>query len=128
MHARRDRDRAGSGGGRTPQPEARLLFRLSVVFLLRFAERRLSGVLFQDPRRTTRRQGPVQASRIMAGSNRSPRKIARRRRHVSACAACAIQAPTRGYEMIETVEIKIGKKLAGQVADGQAAAAPERLE
>ena len=38
----------------------RLLFRLLVLFLLRFAERRLSGLLFQEPPRTTR--GAVQAS------------------------------------------------------------------
>lgn len=31
-----------------------LLFRLSVVFLLRFAERRFLGLLFQDPPRRTR--------------------------------------------------------------------------
>jgi len=41
----------------------RLLFRLSVVFLLRLAERRFCGLLFQEPPRTTRRQGAVQASR-----------------------------------------------------------------
>ena len=31
-----------------------LLFRLSAVFLLRLAERRFSGSLFQEPPRTTR--------------------------------------------------------------------------
>jgi hypothetical protein len=31
-----------------------LLFRLSVVFLLRLAERRFCGLLFQEPPRTTR--------------------------------------------------------------------------
>ena len=39
-----------------------LLFRLSAVFLLRFAERAFSGLLFQEPPRSTRRQGAVQAS------------------------------------------------------------------
>ena len=37
-----------------------MLFRLSVVFLLRFAERRFLGLLFQEPPRRTRlRQGAV---------------------------------------------------------------------
>ena len=38
----------------------RLLFRLSVLFLLRFADRRFVGLLFQEPPRTTRRppRGP----------------------------------------------------------------------
>ena len=36
-----------------------LLFRLSGVFLLRLAERRLSGLLFQDPPRSTRRVWPT---------------------------------------------------------------------
>ena len=38
----------------------RLLFRVSVVFLLRFAERRFLGLLFQEPPRITRRppRGP----------------------------------------------------------------------
>ena len=60
-----------------------LLFRLSVVFLLRFAERRFWGLLFQDPPRKTRRQGAVQASRVVAGSNRPPPKINWRRRDLS---------------------------------------------
>ena len=38
-----------------------LLLRLSVVFLLRFAERRFCGLLFQEPPRRTRRHGAVQA-------------------------------------------------------------------
>ena len=76
VRARRDRDRAGSGGKRAPTRKPRLLFRLSVVFLLRLAVRRFCGLLFQEPPRTTRRQGAVQASRALAGSNRPPRKIA----------------------------------------------------
>ena len=36
-----------------------LLLRLSVVFLLRFAERRFCGLLFQEPPRKTR-EGAVQ--------------------------------------------------------------------
>jgi hypothetical protein len=39
----------------------RLLFRLSGSFLLRFDERRLSGLLFQEPPRTTREDGADQA-------------------------------------------------------------------
>jgi len=39
-----------------------LLFRLVVVFLLRLAERRFLGLLFQEPPRRTRRHGAVQAS------------------------------------------------------------------
>ena len=38
-----------------------LLFRLPVVFLLRFAERRFLALLFQEPPRSTRRQGDGQA-------------------------------------------------------------------
>jgi len=35
-----------------------------------------SGLLFQDPPRTTRRCEAVQASAVSAGSNRPPQKIA----------------------------------------------------
>jgi hypothetical protein len=38
-----------------------LLLRLSGWFLLRLAERRLCGLLFQEPPRRTRRDGAVQA-------------------------------------------------------------------
>ena len=55
-----------------PTRKPRLLFRLSVVFLLRFAERRSSGLLFQEPPRTTRRQGAVQASGVLARSTGRP--------------------------------------------------------
>jgi hypothetical protein len=51
----------------------RLLFRLSVVFLLRLAARRFCGLLFQEPPRTTRRQGAVQASRDVADTSRPGR-------------------------------------------------------
>jgi hypothetical protein len=37
-----------------PTRKPKLLFRLSVVFLLRFAARRFRGLLFQEPPRTTR--------------------------------------------------------------------------
>ena len=41
-----------------------LLFRLSGSFLLRFDERRLSVLLFQEPPRTTREDGAVQAPSV----------------------------------------------------------------
>jgi hypothetical protein len=39
-----------------------LLFRLVAVFLLRVAERRFRGLLFQEPPRTTRREGAGQGA------------------------------------------------------------------
>ena len=59
--------------------------------------RRFSASLFQEPPRTTRRPGAGQApgTGCPRGANHPPRKIARRSRHVSACAACATQARTR---------------------------------
>lgn len=65
-HTRRDHYRASSDGKRAGDPEAKVL--VSVVagvpvaaFLLRLAERRSLGLLFQDPPRKARRQGAVQA-------------------------------------------------------------------
>ena len=54
-------------------------------------------MLFQEPPRTTRRPGAGQApgTGCPRGANHPSRKIARRSRHVSACAACATQARTR---------------------------------
>ena len=74
-----------------------LSFRLAVVFLLRAPGRRFSALLFQEPPRTTRRPGAGQApgTGCPRGANHPPRKIARRSRYVSACAACATQAPSR---------------------------------
>ena len=76
-----------------------LLFRFPVVFLLRLAERTFRGSLFHEPPRNTRRQGAGQApgtgARARGGANHPSRKIARRSRHVSACAACATHAVTR---------------------------------
>jgi len=60
-----------------------LLFRFSVVFLLRLAARRFLGLLFQERPRRTRRQGTVRASGVMAGSNQPPRKIAWRKRQAT---------------------------------------------
>ena len=58
----------------------RLLLRFPVSFLLRLAERRFLGLLFQEPPRATRRQGDGQGSRD--GSNQPPRKIAWRKRQL----------------------------------------------
>ena len=65
-HARPVRGQTGSGPGLKAaradwaRRKPRLLFRLSALFLLRLAERRFSGLLFQEPPRSTRRppQGP----------------------------------------------------------------------
>jgi hypothetical protein len=60
-HTRPVRERAGSGRGpKAAWPDwarrnPRLLFRLSAVFLFRFAERTFLGSLFQEPPRITRR-------------------------------------------------------------------------
>ena len=48
-----------------PTRKPRLLFRLSVVFLLRLAERRFCGLLFQEPPRTPRRQEAVPGFRAI---------------------------------------------------------------
>ena len=54
-------------------------------------------MLFQEPLRNTRRPGAGQApgTGCPRGANHPSRKIARRSRHVPACAACATQARTR---------------------------------
>ncbi len=61
-----------------------LLFRFSASFLLRLAEPRFLGLLFQEPPRNTRRQGTGQASRLgrPPGANQPSRKIERRSRKV----------------------------------------------
>ena len=73
-----------------------LSFRLPARFLLRAPGPTFAALLFQEPPRTTRRLGAGQApgTGCPRGANHPSRKIARRRRHVSACAACATQAPT----------------------------------
>src|SRR5690606_20526122 len=68
-----------------------LLFRFDVSFLLRFADRRFSGLLFHDPPRTTRPRYWADALRKSTAS-----KIARLKPSVSPCAACPIQACTLG--------------------------------
>ena len=75
VRTRRDRDRAGSGGKRAADTEADIVVPVvgGVPVAVRGAE--VLGMLFQDPPRKTRRQGAVQASRVMAESNRPPRKI-----------------------------------------------------
>ena len=72
-----------------------LLFRLFGLFLLRLAERKFLGLLFQEPPRRTRLSRSRSGFRFMAGSNQPPLKIAWRKRQVSACSACAIHANTR---------------------------------
>ena len=56
-----------------------------------------AAALFQEPPRNTRRPGAGQApgTGCPRGANHPSRKIARRSRHVPACAACATQARTR---------------------------------
>ena len=70
-----------------------LLFRFPAVFLLRLADRRFLGLLFQEPPGNTRDQGGRPGSRD--GSNHPPRKIDCRRRQVSACSAWAIHEEMR---------------------------------
>ena len=65
VRARRDRDRTALAVSVRPTRKPKLLFRLFVVFLLRLAERRFRGSLFQEPPRTTWRQGALQASGVV---------------------------------------------------------------
>ncbi len=53
-------DGSGLRRGYWARRKPTLLLRLSGLFLLRFAERRLSALLFQEPPRNTRQQsGPI---------------------------------------------------------------------
>ena len=76
-----------------------LLLRLSGVFLLRFAERRFAGLLFQEPPRSTRFSQGMQAfagePSAHRGSNQPPAKRVWRSCTVLAWRACATQAPMR---------------------------------
>lgn len=93
MHTRPLREAAGSGKcGVLARRNPLLLFRLPVVFLLRLADRKFCGLLFQEPPRRTR-SGTGQAS--TAGSNIPPRKRVWRKRQVSAWAAWATHEDTR---------------------------------
>ena len=69
-----------------------LLFRLSALFLLRLAERRFSGLLFQEPPRNTRwpPRGPFPGERRYGRGSRA------RKPWVSACLAWPIQLCTEG--------------------------------
>src|SRR5262249_38591393 len=87
LRARRDRDRAGSGGKRAPNPEAQVV--VPVVGGVPVADGRAEVLRIVVPGAAADHAATrgVQAFGVMAGSNRPPRKIAWRRRHVSACSA-----------------------------------------
>ena len=60
-----------------------LLFRFAVLFLLRLAERRLFGLLFQEPPRNTRERLRPDPHPSQAGYSTMPAKIACRNPRVS---------------------------------------------
>ncbi len=70
-----------------------------------------AGEISLDP------QSPIHQVRGVVGEQREVVNVADVRR-----------PQNLGHEMIEAVEIEIGEELAGQIADRQTAAAPERLE